>query len=66
MALSNTIRVWKDNAGQFQVEAEYLNVDDEGVCLRKTDGQEIKVPLGRLSHEDQTWLEANASLKTTQ
>jgi hypothetical protein len=62
----DTIRVWKDNTGQFQVEAEYLNVDDEGVCLRKTDGQEIKMPLGRLSHEDQTWLEANASLKTTQ
>jgi hypothetical protein len=58
-----TIRVWKDNTGQFEVEAEYLNIDDEGVCLRKTDGKEIKVPLSRLSQEDQAWLEANASFE---
>ncbi len=45
-------RVWKDDTGKFEIEATLVEVDDQGVLLKKRDGTTIKVPLGRLSASD--------------
>ena len=40
---------WTDNTGQFSVIAKYIDVRDKKVVLLKEDGNEIEVPLNRLS-----------------
>ena len=50
---ASTLRTWKDNTGQFTLEAEFLGLADGQVRLRRTDGREISVPLTRLSKADQ-------------
>ncbi|TWT30198.1 hypothetical protein KOR34_47560 [Posidoniimonas corsicana] len=44
-----TFLVWSDASGKFNVEAQYVESDDQGVTLRKRNGKVITVPLGRLS-----------------
>ncbi|NLS91397.1 MAG: hypothetical protein GXX96_04330 [Planctomycetaceae bacterium] len=46
-------RNWSDSTGTFTVEAEFLELDGDTVRLRRTDGKELKVPMDRLSKEDQ-------------
>lgn len=46
-------RNWSDSTGTFTVEAEFLGLDGDTVRLRRTDGKELKVPMDRLSKEDQ-------------
>lgn len=45
-------RTWTDSTGKFTIEAEFVNVADGKVGLRKTDGGLIVVPLERLSEPD--------------
>lgn len=45
-------RTWTDSTGKFQVEAEFIKVQDDAVLLRRTDGRTIRVPLNRLSEKD--------------
>jgi hypothetical protein len=45
-------RTWTDNTGKHTIEAEFVEVTDGGVRVRKTDGGLIVVPLGRLSQAD--------------
>ena len=46
------LRTW--TSGNFKMEATYLGVEGDNVLLkRKQDGREIKVPLARLSPDDQ-------------
>lgn len=47
------MRTWSDASGKFNVEAEFVAIDGEKVILRNADGKEIKVPLDKLSEEDQ-------------
>ncbi|NLY00220.1 MAG: hypothetical protein GXY83_29330 [Rhodopirellula sp.] len=46
-------RTWTDTSGRFQVEAEFVGVEDGAVRLRKADGAEIAVPIEKLSAPDQ-------------
>jgi hypothetical protein len=46
-------REWSDNTGRFRIQAELVEVAEDGVTLRRTDGSTVKVPLDRLSEADQ-------------
>ena len=49
-------RKWTDNKGKFSVEAELLEVKDDNVVLKRTNGSVITVPLARLSENDRQYL----------
>ena len=51
-------RTWKDASGSYQVEAEFVEVQDGAVKLRKSDGTTVLVPLALLSASDQQYVEA--------
>lgn len=64
-------RQWTDVTGKFSVEAQFVELKDGQVRLRKTDGQEITVPLKKLSPtdrqlaKDEAWLRAASKPKQT-
>jgi len=45
-------REWSDTTGQFKLDAVLVKVDGETVVLQKKDGQQISVPLTKLSETD--------------
>ncbi|RKP24870.1 Sla1 homology domain 1, partial [Syncephalis pseudoplumigaleata] len=47
-----TTRPWKDRTGTFEVNAEFLRLDDGKVHLHKENGVKIAVPLEKLSEAD--------------
>ena len=50
-------RNWTDSAGKFSLLAKFIELKSSQVYLeRKDDGQTIKVPMSRLSTEDQEWI----------
>lgn len=49
-------REWKDATGSFSVRAELVELKDGVVHLKKTDGEVITVPVGRLSDADKNYL----------
>lgn len=49
-------REWKDATGSFSVRAELVELKDGVVHLKKTDGEVITVPIGRLSDADKNYL----------
>ena len=49
-------RVWKDNTGKHEIEAEFVSYQDGAVVLKKSDGSEISVPMRRLSSADQRFV----------
>ncbi len=51
------MRTWSDNSGTFKIEAVYIRADGDNVVLKREDGKEIRVPLGRLSKADQVHVE---------
>ena len=53
-------RVWTSRNGQFQVEAKYLGLSEDGqkVKLLRRDGRIISVPLDALSEADQRYIAA--------
>jgi len=54
-------RTWTDNTGKFTIEAEFVDVADAGVRLRKTDASLIVVPLERLSEADRRHVQSLAA-----
>lgn len=50
-------RNWSDNTGKFSIDAVLVGVEAEKAILRKTDGEEIRVPLARLSKKDQQFVD---------
>ena len=46
-------RLWTDASGNFQIQADFVDMAGENVRLKKTDGQLIAVPLKALSVKDQ-------------
>lgn len=50
-------RLWKDNTGNFQVQATYQSQQGGNVILKKDDGTVIRVPIFRLSVEDRQYLQ---------
>jgi hypothetical protein len=49
-------REWRDSTGEFSLEAEYQGVENKNAVLKKLDGSIVKVPISRLSAEDQQYL----------
>lgn len=52
------VRTWTDATGKFSVEAELVEVVDGVALLKKADGRQIKVPLGKLSAADREFIAA--------
>ena len=50
-------RIWKDNSGNFQVQATFQGQQSGNVLLKKTDGSVIRVPIFRLSIQDRQYLQ---------
>jgi hypothetical protein len=55
-AAAQQIRTWRDATGQHSIDAEYRGMTGTIVSLKKRDGTILKVPLERLSDEDQEWI----------
>ncbi len=52
---NDNLRTWTSNNG-YKIEAEFLNVVDGTVKLRKSDATRVSVPMARLSREDQEYI----------
>lgn len=48
-------RMWTDNTGRYTVDAEFVELNSGVITLRKTGGDLIKIPLTRLSPDDQAF-----------
>jgi hypothetical protein len=48
----NKVRGWSDKSGSFNVEAQYIGLQDGKVQLHKLNGVKIMVPLDKLSARD--------------
>ena len=48
------VHTWTDSTGKHKTEAEFVSLEDNVVTLLKTNGKEVKLPLKRLSAEDQS------------
>ena len=53
---STEIRKWSDLTGKFSVDAKLISNDGETVILERETGQQVQVPLNKLSKEDQAFL----------
>jgi hypothetical protein len=49
-------RTWTDATGGFSIEAEFVSANGPYVKLKKSNGDIIKIPLEKLSQENQAWL----------
>ncbi len=48
------MRQWTDETGTFKTMASFVSLEGDELTLRREDGREIKIPLGRLGADDQT------------
>ncbi len=56
IATASGVRTWSDTTGKFRIEAELVKVEDGKVELKRKDGQNVTVPLDKLSKDDQDYL----------
>ncbi len=56
------LRTWIDRRGKYRVEAEFLELDNGNVRLRREDGKVISMPLERLSQADQEFVESHVAV----
>src|SRR5687768_5434091 len=54
-------RTWSDKSGKFSVMAEFVRIDGDRAVLRRSDGKEIKVPIEKLSEDDQAVIKAQST-----
>ena len=54
-------RTWKSSDGAYSVDAEFVDFKDGTVSLRKPNGAVIRVPVSRLSAEDQAYVAEQAA-----
>ena len=50
------VRTWTSKTGKFTIQAELLSFAQGVVHLRRADGKTIKVPLAKLSKDDQNFV----------
>ncbi|MBQ9813574.1 MAG: hypothetical protein IJM54_09720 [Thermoguttaceae bacterium] len=55
-AAEDDVREWTDSTGKFKVQATLVSHDEKNVSLRKTDNRVVKLPLTKLSEEDQAYI----------
>jgi len=53
-------RTWTDSTGQFKTKAMFGGMAGGKVKLIKKDGSTLRVPLEKLSDEDQRWIESKS------
>ena len=53
-------RTWTDSTGNHTVEAEFVDLKDGKVRLKKEDGKTITIPIERLSEADQEFVKSTA------
>ncbi|MEK6238929.1 MAG: SHD1 domain-containing protein, partial [Planctomycetales bacterium] len=53
-------RTWTDKSGKFSLEAEFIELKDGKVRLKKPDGKTFSIPLDKLSDADQAYARAQA------
>ncbi len=49
-------RTWSSRTGKFTIEAELVDFGDGKVKLKKTDGDVVRVPLGKLCESDREYV----------
>ena len=54
--VASRVRKWTDATGRHSVEAEFMDVQDGKVRLKKTDSSVVSVPIERLSKADQEFV----------
>jgi thiol-disulfide isomerase/thioredoxin len=59
------IRTWTDVSGKHTVEAEFVSLAAGNVKLRRPDGQEVTLPVDRLSSADRAYVKGQASASST-
>ena len=59
--LGQSYRTWKDASGKFEVQAEFVRIDNDKVVIRKEDGTELSVAISMLSPIDQGYVEGRKS-----
>ncbi len=47
------VRTWTDATGSFKTRAAFVALDGDQITLKREDGKTVKLPLDRLSKEDQ-------------
>jgi hypothetical protein len=57
-------RTWTDSTGKYSVEADFLELHNGSVRLKKPDGTTIMVPINRLSRADQEYVGSEGSKRT--
>ena len=45
-------RTWSDKTGKFKIEADFIELKDGKVALKKADGKRVEIPVDKLSEED--------------
>ena len=63
-ALAAQTRTWTDSSGNFEIEAQLVEVSDGTAHLQKADGQIVTVPLDRLSAADRQFIEREVAAST--
>lgn len=55
LVAAGEVRKWNDNTGKHAIEAEFIELSETAVRLKRADGKEISVPMDRLALEDQAF-----------
>ena len=51
------LRTWSDATGRFKVQAQFINVSDGKVNLRRSDGRTMSIVIDKLSQQDQAYVD---------
>lgn len=65
-AADTASRTWTDNSGKFTIDAALVRVADQTVILVTGSGDQIRVPLNRLSDADRKYLADQQRSSTTE
>jgi hypothetical protein len=57
------IRTWSDSTGKHKVEAEFVELKDQKVTLRRKDGKAITIALEKLSEADRSFVRSQSKGK---
>ena len=64
LAVHAEVRTWTDTTGKFQREASFERLVGDSVILKTVDGNELTLPLNRLSPADQAYAKKSATAPT--
>jgi hypothetical protein len=62
LVAAGEVRKWNDNTGKHAIEAEFIELSETTVQLKRADGKVISVPMDRLALDDQVFALRSARL----